>query len=696
MDKRRDAFFFLFLGLVSGAWLGFSGFTLKGILAILAGLIFLFVSYKRDKPLALIFLTGFAIGSLTLLFHLVPRNGEGEYAGIVIKTGGNYYIFLSRGVRYYVYEKETEREIGDFLLLKGTSRFYDGTVYESRFDFGDYLRSIGVQSTISAKETVVRWRLPLRLRSYELSYLKKFDSPTRALIDGVLFGHKDYTQNFVQEASSLGCLYFLSASGILYGALFRLSEKLLSLKFDDKKTRLIALVILGLFLPFNVSKVGFWRVYLSKALDLYEKRKVEHPSRIYVSSKAGIIILCFNRFAALDSGFLIGYGLGFFMSLSQSFLARYQGMKGKLVSRSILYLFLFPAVSEGGGIHLLALVYSLVLLPFSLGFGLISFFGFLALPPIRLLMGYGKLLIAIVNFLSKIDIVIPLGFMGDLLIFSYYVLLGLSLYFWDSGLTFMRSVTLLAMALAVGLNAVPFGNALTSEVDFLNVGQGDCILIRDGYTSVMIDTGGNVGFDLAQEVDIPFLRKHRIYELDYLIASHGDFDHIGAAISLRDNFKVRHYVDARDDFPFTVGRLTFTNYNVYNLTSENEQSLVISLDFMGKKWLFTGDAPLSIESRILRDHPEIDCDVLKVGHHGSKTSTSYAWIKTLTPEVAIISVGKRNAYGHPDQEVLDRLASYGVSIRRTDIEGTIIYKCLHGKSLGNIRTSAAVYPIIKE
>jgi len=696
MDKRRDAFFFLFLGLVSGAWLGFNGFSLKGLLAIVAALIFLFIGFKRDKPLALIFLVAFAIGSLTLLVHFAPRNGEGEYVGLVIKTGGNYYIFLSRGVRYYVYEKETEREIGDFLLLKGTGRFYDGTVYESRFDFGDYLRSIGVQSTISVKETIVRWRVPFRLRSYELSYLRSFDSSTRALIDGLLFGHKDYSQSFVQEASSLGCLYLLSASGILYGALFRVSEKILSLKFSEKKTRLIALLILALFLPFNLSKVGFWRVYLSKALDLYEKRKIDNPSRIFISSKAGIVLLCFNRFAALDSGFLIGYGLGFFMSLSQSFLGRYQGIKGKLVSRSILYLFLFPAVSEGGGIHLLALLYSLIFLPFSLGFGLISFFGFLTLPPASLLMGYAKLLVVIINFLSKIDLVIPLGFMGDLLVFSYYLLLGLALYFWDSGLTFMRSMALFAMALAVSLNAMPLGNALTSEVDFINVGQGDCVLIRDGYTSVMIDTGGNVGFDLAQEVDIPFLRKHRIYEIDYLIASHGDFDHIGAAPSLRENFKVRHYLDTREDFPFTIGDLTFTNYNIYNLSSENEQSLVISLDFMGKKWLFTGDAPISIENRILLDHPEIDCDILKVGHHGSKTSNSYAWIKTLTPDVAIISVGKRNAYGHPDKEVLDRLASYGVPIRRTDIEGTIVYKCQRGKSLGNIRTSTMVYPIIKE
>jgi hypothetical protein len=91
------------------------------------------------------------------------------------------------------------------------------------------------------------------------------------------------------------------------------------------------------------------------------------------------------------------------------------------------------------------------------------------------------------------------------------------------------------MALYV-TSLVPLVPAITQEVSFINVGQGDSILIRDGYHAALLDTGGNISFDMAEEVLIPYLRKKRIYHLDYLIASHGDYDHIGAKDSLLKNF----------------------------------------------------------------------------------------------------------------------------------------------------------------
>jgi competence protein ComEC len=223
------------------------------------------------------------------------------------------------------------------------------------------------------------------------------------------------------------------------------------------------------------------------------------------------------------------------------------------------------------------------------------------------------------------------------------------------------------------LNALPFYDSVSQEVSFINVGQGDAILIRDGLATVMIDTGGSLSFDLAREVDIPFLRKERIFAIDCLIASHGDYDHIGAASSLIDNYWVKKYIDDASDFPLTVGRMKFENLNVFGGSEENEESLVLTLDFMGKKWLFTGDAPSSIETKILQDNPDLNIDVLKVGHHGSKSSSSEAFLKAISPEVAIISVGKKNSYGHPDEETLKRFQDLGIPVRRTDMEGTISF-----------------------
>jgi competence protein ComEC len=105
------------------------------------------------------------------------------------------------------------------------------------------------------------------------------------------------------------------------------------------------------------------------------------------------------------------------------------------------------------------------------------------------------------------------------------------------------------------------------------------------------------------------------------------------------------------------------------------------MELMNKKWLFMGDAPNWVEKKVVEEHPELDCDILKAGHHGSDTSSSLLFLKAVTPEVAILSCGLNNSYGHPHISVLNRLKSLGIKIRRTDEEGTISYLTLRGFGL---------------
>ena len=223
------------------------------------------------------------------------------------------------------------------------------------------------------------------------------------------------------------------------------------------------------------------------------------------------------------------------------------------------------------------------------------------------------------------------------------------------------------------LNFIPIVNTFTGEVSFINVGQGDSILIRDRFTTVMIDTGGVSSFDIAKETLIPFLKRKKIYKIDCLIGSHGDFDHTGGVSSLIANFNVKRYIDDLNAFPLNLGNFTFVNYNIYSGNSENEKSSVLGLNFLGKSFLFTGDADENIEKQIIKDNPNLRVDILKVGHHGSKTSTSAAFLDLIKPKEAVISCGAKNKYGHPTSEVLSRLKERKIRIRRTDIEGTISY-----------------------
>ena len=188
----------------------------------------------------------------------------------------------------------------------------------------------------------------------------------------------------------------------------------------------------------------------------------------------------------------------------------------------------------------------------------------------------------------------------------------------------------------------------------------------------MIDTGGNKSFDMAEETLIPFMNKKKITHLDALILTHDDFDHSGAKDSLCQNFTVKNVLTEANQFPYKVGDLCFTNLNTFDFTEENDKSLVLSLDFIHKKFLFMGDASVKTEEKILETY-NVDCDILKVGHHGSNTSTSDKFLKAASPNEAVISVGAKNSYKHPSHEIIDRLKKYNVKIRRTDEEGTICY-----------------------
>ena len=222
------------------------------------------------------------------------------------------------------------------------------------------------------------------------------------------------------------------------------------------------------------------------------------------------------------------------------------------------------------------------------------------------------------------------------------------------------------------VNFLPVENLLTQEVSFINIGQGDATLIRKGSVSVLVDTGGSLYQDLANESLIPYFRKKRIYDIDALVITHNDFDHNGAASSLCENFKVRQILDKKSDFPYKIGGITLYNLNKENYNNDNENSLVLYFSMWGKKFLIMGDASIEVEKQILLDNPNLDCDILRVGHHGSNTSTSPEFISKITPSESIISVGK-NYYGHPHKDVIYTLEKYNVRIRRTDLEGTITY-----------------------
>ncbi len=246
----------------------------------------------------------------------------------------------------------------------------------------------------------------------------------------------------------------------------------------------------------------------------------------------------------------------------------------------------------------------------------------------------------------------------------------------------------------------------------LDVGQGDSILIHFGNESILIDSGGKVQYNdekwkirknktnMAESTIIPLLKSLGIRSLKTLIFTHGDYDHIEESINLLNHFKVDKVVfnkDSYNDLEHKVIELlkgkkikyykgmereSVGNYILYSLNTrlydnENDNSNVIYFNYNRVKILLMGDAGTDREKDILEKYHINNIDILKVGHHGSNTSSSKMFVNMINPKISLISVGKDNRYGHPKEEVLDNLSMS--QIYRTDENGCIVIKLIKNR-----------------
>lgn len=238
-----------------------------------------------------------------------------------------------------------------------------------------------------------------------------------------------------------------------------------------------------------------------------------------------------------------------------------------------------------------------------------------------------------------------------------------------------------------------------TRVHFINVGQGDCILIENNNFNILIDSGPNSSTDKV----INYLKKLKIHTLDYVISTHPHEDHIGAMDDIIKVFKINKFIMPKatsndSDFPNMIKALRKKNLTIDILEDDttiklcdnnyisflwtgniiddnlNNYSMVLKYANKNTSFLFTGDSEETVEYRLLSSNSPINSDVLKVGHHGSKSSSSLPFINKVSPVISIISCGIGNDYGHPHENTLDSLNEINSKVFRTDINGNITLK----------------------
>jgi competence protein ComEC len=243
--------------------------------------------------------------------------------------------------------------------------------------------------------------------------------------------------------------------------------------------------------------------------------------------------------------------------------------------------------------------------------------------------------------------------------------------------------------------APPASETLT--IRFLDVGQADCTVVQSGGNNMIIDAGTNAtSGELVNKI-----RGMGIRRFDVLVATHPHEDHIGGMDAIINSFDIgtvympkvystsKTFLDVltviknkglkitnpAPGSTFTVGETQCTIFapNKDDYEELNNYSLVIKLTYGATSFLFTGDAQSISEKEMLSRGYDLKSDVLKVGHHGSSSSTTADFLDAVSPKYAVILVGKDNDYGHPDPETLSKLKSAGVKTYRTDLNGTIVF-----------------------
>ena len=659
------------ISLVLGLYFFRNNIALSIVIALVY-LVFIFIRF--NKKCALIFCSLFIGGALIGGLNIEYNNVDNVYKGMVVEVKQNYFIFQSHFERFYVYEENTTKEFGDYLIISSKPSEYKSTTYESQFDFGAYLKNKGVKRQLKSTDVEFVFQNPLRVHSKKAEFLARFDEEARVLINAILFNEKDYSSSVIKTFDDLNLVYLISISGIYLHSLFAITTYIFGLFTSKKVAQVIPLALFSPLAILSFPRISILRIFSISILKYINEHFLKKRfSYLTLLSSLALFFLIIDFRLVYQESFYIGFLLSLLGVFYRTSINLFPRKNRKVALFVCVPIFLSPLMwANKNLLHMFQTIFQLFLTPF-IGVLLILSYLNIMIPYIVFLTNpYAKFLVGISKSLLRFDISLPI-MVNEWFYVIYYVALMLILYFLESNrIRHLRNVSI-ALVSFIALSLLP--KVYLNSVSFINVGQGDSILIRNRNHAVLLDTGGNISFDMASETLIPYFNKIGLRHIDLLITSHDDFDHSGAAASLMQNFKVYNYYKNREDFPCKVGDIYLENINYYD-GDENDSSLVFLLDFMGKKWLFTGDASIESENSILNSHYNIDCDILKVGHHGSNTSSSDAFIKACSPSEAIISCGAKNKYGHPNKEVINRLISYNVKIRRTDIEGTISYVSL--------------------
>ena len=586
--------------------------------------------------------------------------------------------------------------LGDYVLLEGSLELPSNNTIFNLFNYKKYLKYEGINYIFNVS-SITKLKDNKNIFYGVKNYImKKINSNiNKNYLYTFILGNDDFIDDDVIESYRVnGISHLFSLSGMHISIFTMVILKIFDkCKFKD----LIAIVFILFYLSITYSESILRASVMFILFKLNKKLKLPNINIMILTL---IIALLIDIHIIFKMGFQYSYLTSLFLVLYSNLIKRY---KFKTLVTSLIAFFVTMPITINSffKVNFLSVILNLIFIPcvsiLLFPLTLLS----VVLPISNILHKFILVFENFSIFVSKFDVlVIVFPKINILFILIYYIVL---LFVLNSILkhTYKNIFLMLFVILLWKYKVYMNPNMIVTYID---VRQGDSTLIQLPYNRgvILIDTGGvknyidNTVNERVGENIVSYLNSLGINKIDYLILSHGDFDHIGNFYIIQNKINIKNVVfncaefnDLEKDIIKNINSYcscidgiklngyVFSFLNTKKFNNENDNSSVIYFNYFNYKFLFMGDAGVEKEKDILDKYNLSNVDVLKIGHHGSKTSSSKEFINKINPNYSIISVGKNNRYGHPNKEVLNNLSNS--KIYRTDQDGSIMFKIKNNK-----------------
>jgi competence protein ComEC len=543
-----------------------------------------------------------------------------------------------------------------------------------------------------------------------------------AVLEALLLGERGRMDEATTSGLQRSGLYHLIAiSGAHIGIISFLMFAILKIARFPRRLSYGALILFLLFYALMVEgRASVMRATIMALTYLSGKLLWEKPHLLNTVSFSAVVILLLNPFSLFEPGFEMTYAATFsiilFYPRVSKFLSPLPLKIGEFLALSLTaQLGIIPLVAcffnRVTFSSLLLNIPAIPLVAVIMGSG----FVFLAISPVSpglaALLALGiKFLVNIFLWISRLFDAVPafsyrIPMPPPVVIIGYYLfllfLLARPRFKGQRALAFSLFIAFLAVLITYPF---PPSSSPALQLTFLDVGQGDSILVEfPGRKKMLVDGGGSPdsSFDIGEQVVSPFLWRRGIKRLDYVVLTHAHPDHLNGLVAVSRNFRIAEFWEAfspdknpayeelsRNLSSVSRRRRVFRGFRLREgsvtievlhpeesaplvRTVENDDSVVLRLTEEGVSTLLTGDIGRASERAIVDDRISVRSQVLKSPHHGSRTSSSDAFLAAVDPRVVVISAGHKNSYGVPHPEVLERYEAAGLLIFRTDLDGAI-------------------------